>query len=50
VVTVDEILTGVNIALGTVPLDQCRPLDGNNDGKVTVDEILTAVNNALGGC
>jgi hypothetical protein len=50
VVTVDEILTGVNIALGTVPLDQCPPLDGNNDGKVTVDEILAAVNNALSGC
>lgn len=49
-VTVDEIVTGVNIALGTAPLDQCTGFDGNADQQVTVDEILSGVNNALNGC
>ncbi|MFI5366028.1 MAG: protease pro-enzyme activation domain-containing protein [Candidatus Binatia bacterium] len=49
-VTVNEILTGVNIALGTAPLSVCMPLDTNGDGVVTVDEILTAIAHALSGC
>jgi hypothetical protein len=49
-VTVDEILTMVNISLGNVPLTDCRAGDVNNDGQIRVDEILTAVNNALNGC
>ena len=49
-VTVDEILTMVNIALGNAPLLDCEAADANHDGQVTVDEILTAVNNALNGC
>jgi len=49
-VTVDELLKGVSIALGTLPLSQCSPFDLNGDGAVTVDEILIAVNNALEGC
>jgi Tol biopolymer transport system component len=49
-VTVDEVLTGVDIALGTVSFDQCTAFDGNTDQQVTVDEILTGVNNALNGC
>lgn len=49
-VTVDEILTMVNIALGNAPIDLCRAGDANGDGQMTVDEILTAVNNALNGC
>jgi hypothetical protein len=49
-VTVDELLKGVNIALGNLQLSQCSPFDLNGDGAVTVDEILTAVNNALDGC
>jgi hypothetical protein len=49
-VTVDEILILVNIALGNAALSVCPAGDGNTDGQVTVDEILTAVNNALNGC
>jgi uncharacterized metal-binding protein len=49
-VTVDEILTMVNIGLGNVPLLDCEAADANHDGQVTVDEIVTAVNNALNGC
>jgi hypothetical protein len=50
VVTVDEILLGVSIALGDSPLAACRALDTSGDGRVTVDEILQAVNAALNGC
>ena len=49
-VTVDEILTMVNVALGNTHLSACRASDANDDGQITVDEILTAVNNALNGC
>ncbi len=50
VVTVAEIILGVNIALGNLPLTQCPALDTGGDGQVTVDEILQAVNVALNGC
>jgi len=49
-VTVDEILTMVNIALGNAPLLDCEAADSNHDGQVTIDEILKAVNSALNGC
>lgn len=49
-VTVDEIIAGVSIALGNLPVGNCTGMDTNADGEVTVDEILQAVNAALGGC
>jgi len=49
-VTVDELIVGVNIALGTSSPDQCQSLDDNRDRSVTIDEILTAVNASLSGC
>jgi hypothetical protein len=49
-VGIDEIVTGVNIALGTAPSSQCPGLDANGDGVVTVDELLQAVSHALDGC
>jgi hypothetical protein len=49
-VTVDEILTMVNIALGNLNVSACLAGDTNGDNQITVDEILTAVNNALNGC
>jgi hypothetical protein len=48
--TVDEIVLGVNIALGTIDVDDCLLFDGNDDGMVTVDEIVAAVSYALEGC
>lgn len=50
VVTVDEIIIGVSIALGTVSVDQCPVFDFNGDRAVTVEEIITAVRQALEGC
>jgi hypothetical protein len=49
-VTIDELLTMVNIALDTAALSDCEPGDANQDGEITVNEILVAVNNALNGC
>jgi len=49
-VTVDEILTMVNGALGQVPVASCNSGDTNIDGQLTVDEILAGVSNALQGC
>ena len=49
-VTVDEILTMVNIALGNTDVSRCFAGDANGDQQVTIDEILTAVNNALNMC
>lgn len=49
-VTVNEILVGVNIALGGAPVSTCLPSDSNEDGNVAIDELLAAVNNALTGC
>jgi hypothetical protein len=49
-VTIDELLTMVNIALGTEPLSACLVGDTNHDGSISIDEILVAVNSALDGC
>jgi hypothetical protein len=48
-VTIDEILTGVSIALGVSEI-RCDAFDFNADGAVTIDELLTAVHYALTAC
>ncbi len=49
-VTVDELLIAVNIALDNLPIESCPAFDANADRTVTVNEILAGVNNALNGC
>jgi hypothetical protein len=49
-VTVDELVLGVNIALGTISLEECPAFDSNHDSQVTVDELVEAVGKALSGC
>lgn len=49
-VTVDEIVIGVNIALGAASIDACPDFDPGGDGEVTVDEILRGTAAALDGC
>ncbi len=49
-VTIDEILTLVNVALDSTPVTACAAGDLNQDGQITVDEILVAVGNTLSGC
>jgi hypothetical protein len=49
-VTVDEIVTALNIGLGTRPVTDCTAGDSTNDGAITVDEIVAGLNFALNGC
>lgn len=49
-VTVDEIVRGVNIALGSQAVSECEAFDRNLDQMVTVDEIVEAIQRALNGC
>ncbi len=49
-VTAADLITAVNIALGTESPSACTTADRNHDGQVTVDEITDAVDNALVGC
>jgi cysteine-rich repeat protein len=49
-VTINELITGVSIALGTLPFDRCRAFDASGNGGVEINELIIAVNNALTGC
>ena len=49
-VRVDELITGIAIALGDMPMNACGSLDAAGDGRVTVDEEIAAVKHALVGC
>jgi hypothetical protein len=49
-VTVNELITMVNIALGNASLNSCPAGDADHSGAITIDEILRAVNHALNGC
>jgi hypothetical protein len=50
VVTVNELVVGVNIALGNASLAACPAFDRDANGEVTIVELITAVNAALNGC
>ncbi len=49
-VTVDEIIVGVNIALGLAPVEACPSVDRDGNFQVTIDELVGAILNALEGC
>jgi len=49
-VTVDDIVTMVEVAFGNALLETCRDGDANADGAISVDEILAAVQRAMVGC
>ena len=49
-ITIDELMIGVNIALGNAPVAECESIDSNADGRVTIDELLHAVTDALVTC
>lgn len=50
VVTVDELIIMVNIALDDNGTARCVAGDVNGDGHITINEIIAAVNNALTEC
>ncbi len=49
-VQINEIISCVNIALGTAQLSVCTSCDANGDGEVAINELILAVNAALTGC
>ncbi len=49
-VTVDELVLGVNVALGSANVSICTLLDANADDRVSVNELVAAVDKSLGGC
>lgn len=49
-VRVNELVTGINIALGQVALNVCLSFDADENGLVTIDELVRGINNTLRGC
>ncbi len=49
-VTVDELIRGVNIALGLQMVEACPAFDRDHSGTVSIAELILAVNAALSGC
>lgn len=49
-VTIEELLRGVNIALGAQGVDACTAFDRNENELVTIDELVAGVRSALDGC
>ena len=50
VVTVSELIQGVNIAIGALAVSSCPAFDANRDGIVVVNELVAGVSNLLFGC
>jgi YVTN family beta-propeller protein len=49
-VVVNELVTGVRIALGQSNVETCSPMDADANGWVSVNELVAAVGAALNGC
>ena len=49
-VTIDELIRGVGISLGNLPLTECGVFDASGDGAVSISELITGVNHTLHGC
>ena len=49
-ITIDELVRGVSIALGSNATSACAALDDDGDGSVAINELIRAVNAALTGC
>jgi hypothetical protein len=50
VVSIDELITGVNIALGNAAVGTCAAFDVDGDGQVAINELIAGVNSAQNGC
>jgi hypothetical protein len=49
-INIAELVRGVNIALGQLPLGGCPSMDADDSGSVGIAELIRAVNSALGLC
>ena len=48
-VDITDLITGVNIALGILPVSACQAFE-NTEGNVDIAQLIQGVNNALNGC
>lgn len=49
-VSIDDLISGVDVALGKAPGGDCAAADSDGDGQVTIDELIASVNSVRGGC
>ena len=49
-VSIAELIRGVNIALGNALLSTCPAFDLDGNHEVSVNELIAAVNSATDGC
>ena len=49
-VSIDEVVTAVNIGLAILPLERCAAADRDGDGEVSIDEVIAARNFGLADC
>jgi hypothetical protein len=49
-VAINELISGVTIALGSAPVNTCASMDASGDGTVAINELIAAVSRALNGC
>jgi hypothetical protein len=49
-VGINELVTGVNIALGAADVSRCPSFDRDDSGDVEIAELVAAVNASLSGC
>ncbi len=49
-VSVDELIRGVTIGLGSQPVSNCRAFDPNLSAAVSIDELVAGVDASLHGC
>lgn len=49
-VAINELILGVNIAIGNQPVSVCLAFDVNDSGGVEINELIQAVGNAISGC
>jgi hypothetical protein len=49
-VTIAELTTVLNMALGNLPLSACPAGDGDGSGQIDIPDIIAAVGKALNGC
>jgi YVTN family beta-propeller protein len=49
-VVISELVTAVNIALGSQPLSRCESIDADHNTRADIYELIGAVGNSLNGC
>jgi hypothetical protein len=49
-VTIDELIAAISIALGERPMQACGAADLDSDGYLAASDVIAAVNHALHGC